>query len=199
MAHGLESGASVAHRRCAVGDPVQLVLFLTLLSGQHQHRDGGDASLNTVPVAAHELSVAFCSPAMVRTLPAPPVILLCPLAVIRSEVEPAGLLGYQRIKPLSHKLAVVHQLRSFVATVRGEVTLQLAERNPGQAQPAAVSQQNRQLPGPDALPANFMQDLTEADALGIRQSGERCTAARMINHGHLCTGSCPPSRSGRCS
>lgn len=59
MAHGLESGASVAHRRCAVGDPVELVLFLTLLPGQHQHRDCGDPFFDAVPVQAHKLPVAL--------------------------------------------------------------------------------------------------------------------------------------------
>ena len=172
MAHGLESGASEAHRRCAVGDPVELVLFLTLLPGQHKHRDCGDTSFDAVSVKAHELPVALCGPAMVRDCPALPVILQCSLTVFRSEVLPAGLLGDEWIKSLSDKQAVVHQLRSFVASVRGQVTLQLAELDAGQAQPAAVPQQDRQCPRPCAFSADFIQDLAEPEALGICQSSE---------------------------
>lgn len=109
---------------------------------------------------------------MVRDRPALPVILKCPLTVFRSEVLPAGLLGDEWIKSLSDKLAVVHQLRSFVASVRGQVTLQLAELDAGQAQPAAFPQQDRQFPRPRALSADFIQDLAETEALAICQSGK---------------------------
>ena len=101
-----------------------------------------------------------------------PIILKCPLTVFRSEVLPAGLLGDKWIKSLSDKQAVVHQLRSFVASVRGQVTLQLAELDAGQAQPAAFPQQDRQCPRPRALSADFIQDLAETEALAICQSGK---------------------------
>ena len=169
----------MAHRRCAVGDPVDLVLFITLLPGQHQHRDRGNTLFDPVPVKAHKLPVALCGPAMVRGRSALPVILQCPLTVFRSEVLPAGLLGDEWIKSLSDKQAVVHQLRSFVASVRGQVTLQLAELDAGQAQPAAVPEQDRQCPRPRALSADFIQDLAETEVLGVCQSGKGCNGVRI--------------------
>ena len=141
MAHGLESGASVTHRRGVFGDPEQLVAFNAVLPSQHEHRDRCGPPFNPFAVDAHQLSVPMGCPSVVDGgIPAAPVVLKCSLAVLHTEVIPTDLLGQQRIQPLLEQPTVLHQFRCFISTIRREQAMQLRKRSSIQLKPAAFAQ-----------------------------------------------------------
>ena len=66
---------------------------------------------------------------MVLALTALPEITKGALAVLHSEMIPAGLLSNQRLHSISNQQAVVHKLRRFLTTIGWQVETKLIELN----------------------------------------------------------------------
>ena len=139
MAHGLESGASVPHRRCAVRNPVQLMICRSTTSGKHQHRDGRDTRLDGLAVTADHGEIALQGPVVFPIVLTGPEPLQGNAAVIVSELLPTLFLSLQRRPTQGHKFAVARQFRRVFAAVGWQPAVQLAQLDGLKAKPAALS------------------------------------------------------------
>ena len=139
MARGLESGASVPHRRCAVRNPVQLMICRCPISGKYQHRDGGHTRFDGLPVAADHGEVALQGPVVFPIVLTGPKPLQGNAAVIVPELLPTPFLSLQRRPTQRHKFAVARQFRRVFAAVGWQPAVQLAQLDGLKAKPAALS------------------------------------------------------------